>query len=244
MAQKFNEMIDYANTQDEGNNRDVLFSYIFGAMLHYCLDRVCHPFIYYRSGFDENGQLKEHAYYHALYESYIDHLMETNMGIRLKTKDCVKANKAMIGLVSTMYANQENLENDDFLNAWKDMKACEGFLNDKHGIKRWLFRKLGMEISQPYSMIKPYKNDLHLDFLNLDRNSFKNPQSLEKSQHSFIELFNQAYIDTKNIVKILKRAYNKEDVSMEIVSYCDDINYNGVKENTVMIEYQSIFNNK
>ena len=241
MAQKFNEMIDYANNQ-EGNQRDVLFAYIFGAMLHYCLDRVAHPFIFYRSGFDENGTLTKHSYYHALYESYIDYLLESNLGIKLNTKDCIIANKAMISLVSTMYANNENLQNEDFYNSWKDMKTCEAFLKDKHGFKRWLFRKMGKQISQPYSMIKPNKNDLHLDFLNLERNIYKNPQTLEKHQHSFIELFNNAIQDTKNIVKIMKKAYNKEDVSEEVISYCDDISYNGTKENAIMVEYQSIFN--
>ena len=240
MATKFIDMIEFANRFD-GNQKDVLYSYIFGAMLHYCLDRVAHPFIFYRSGFSLNGdKSRNYEADHALYESYVDTMLQKNKGTNYKAKDVIKANKQLISLVSTMYAHNEKLESDDFYNAWRDMKSCEVLLQDSCGFKRWLFRKLKMENTLQYGMIHPKENDLKLDFLNLNREMYKNPQSLEKSQHSFFELYNIALQDVKNIVKLVKKAYNKEDVEEDMISYCGDINYEGTLENSNMREFDSI----
>lgn len=245
MDQKFIDMIDYANNQ-EGNQRNVLFSYIFGAMLHYCLDRVAHPFVFYRSGFKINeDDQTNYEVHHAMYESYIDTLMQLNFGTKFKSKKVVKANKTMMSLVSVMYAENEKLDRRDFYVAWKDMCMCEKILNDRMGIKRFILKKLHKDSSLQYAMIQPRKNDLKIDFLNLNRKEYLNPQSLEKHEHSFVELFNIALNDSKNVVKIIKKAYNKEDVGEDIVNFCKKITYSGTLEGSKMQKFESVFlNNK
>jgi hypothetical protein len=39
---------------------DTTRAYVIGALTHYVLDRTCHPYVFYRSGFDEHGSLTEH----------------------------------------------------------------------------------------------------------------------------------------------------------------------------------------
>ena len=54
----------------ENNYRDFVFSYIFGLLTHYVLDRYTHPFVFYYSGIDKNFLPK-----HQRYETNIDVLL-------------------------------------------------------------------------------------------------------------------------------------------------------------------------
>ena len=61
----------------EEENKDAIKSFIFGQYAHYLLDSTCHPFIFYFSGFDENGKLTgKYHYKHAHYEMEIDVSLE------------------------------------------------------------------------------------------------------------------------------------------------------------------------
>ena len=48
-------------------------TYIIGAMLHFVLDCIIHPFVFYRSGFDASGELSgSYRNFHSHYESMMD----------------------------------------------------------------------------------------------------------------------------------------------------------------------------
>jgi hypothetical protein len=40
-----------------GEERDVFAAFLYGTVLHYVLDRTIHPYVYGRTGRDENGRL-------------------------------------------------------------------------------------------------------------------------------------------------------------------------------------------
>ena len=48
-------------------------SFIFGQFAHYILDRECHPYIIYSTGFDDNGKITgPYHYLHSHFEAMID----------------------------------------------------------------------------------------------------------------------------------------------------------------------------
>ena len=54
----YKHFIETAN-KEKGVNRDFLFSYIFGLLNHYVLDRTIHPYVFYSTGFDKS-YLEDH----------------------------------------------------------------------------------------------------------------------------------------------------------------------------------------
>jgi hypothetical protein len=77
-------MIDYALDKNE-REKEILFSFIRGFMYHYCVDRRCHPYVFYVTGFktDENkGKLKKKLS-HSGFETYIDVLLSKKYGITI-----------------------------------------------------------------------------------------------------------------------------------------------------------------
>ena len=56
----------------EGEQREFLFAYLDGLLMHFSLDRIVHPYVFYRTGFDENGKYAGiYIYYHGFFETLI-----------------------------------------------------------------------------------------------------------------------------------------------------------------------------
>ena len=57
----YGKMMEYANTKEAGE-KELLYAYIDGLLMHFSVDRVCHPYVFYRTGFDEKGGTAEVIY--------------------------------------------------------------------------------------------------------------------------------------------------------------------------------------
>ena len=70
----YNFLLEYANNQPE---KKMLLAFVKGLFMHYVLDRNCHPYIFFRTGFptSENPTEQEktkYMNYHVRFESILD----------------------------------------------------------------------------------------------------------------------------------------------------------------------------
>lgn len=61
------------DAMEEGEDKKIFLAFCYGQFAHYLLDSTAHPYIFYWSGFDENGALTgKYHYAHAHFEGRID----------------------------------------------------------------------------------------------------------------------------------------------------------------------------
>ena len=188
------EMARYAHSQS-GEKKATLLSYLLGLWLHYCLDRACHPYVFYRSGFDEEGQLKGHyGYAHKVFEALLDATLASQHKLpsAKKAMDCAE-NK--VRDISAMWegGSPETLSASTFCDSWRDYRTVEGFLQSKTGWKRAFWKILGKEnVLYAFSYPTSLEKKARLDVLNLGRAEWKNPVTGVPSNDSIPLLFAQA----------------------------------------------------
>ncbi len=243
-GEKFIKMLEYMKSYS--GNKEPLYAYLFGAMLHYCLDRRAHAFVFYRTGF----QLKNEPIYHfssdhCRYEAYMDTALLTHYHTSpyiIKAWKVVSADETLMKQVSKMYAYKEDLEEATFYDGWKDMVLAEHLLLDRSHLKRGLMSLIGLKHSVPYAMVHKDKlpND-GVDYLNLSHEMWANPATNEKHQESFLEIFDGAFEETHIVVDIIKKAMNGKDVTKDIQKFCSEINYEGICVDQEMKYYKSIY---
>jgi hypothetical protein len=178
----------------ENEEKTTLVSYLKGLWGHYCLDRSCHPYIFYRSGFDENGSLTGHfGYSHKVFEALMDATLSRNFHLP-SAKKALAISKAKKEAISLMWAFASPLLSpSSFSLSLSSYATVEGFLQSKTGIKRILWKALGKEnvlyaFSYPHSL----KKKEGLDVLNKKKAVWLNPVSGEKSDLSVEEMFDKA----------------------------------------------------
>lgn len=187
------------NTQDK-ERKSILISYLAGHLMHWSLDVLAHPFVFYRSGKIE-GDTK---YWHFRYESMIDSLMlayvkRRNMK-KVNIKEYVNVSQQERRVIASFYqmilADVFDIKTspqviDDAIVA---MKRMLGFLYDPNNIRTPLIQKLENKMSEPWafsSHVVNSKLDMHHDILNLSHETWSNPTNLEEtSNESFIDLYN------------------------------------------------------
>lgn len=222
-------MIDYANLK-EGEEKDALISYLEGIWAHYCLDRVCHPYIFYRSGFDENGELKGHfGYAHKVFEALLDATLAKENGLPSASR-AMKIGKEKAKAISAMWeaGSPELLKADTFYESWRDYRTIESFLQSKTGYKRILWKRLGKEnVLYAFSYPVFLKKKEPLDVLNLKKQIWKNPVTGISSSLSVPEMFAEAKKLYRKGEKVILEHQNTENTSTSLVNLEKGIDHDG-----------------
>ena len=187
-------MIDYAHGK-EGAEKETLLSYMKGVWAHYSLDRCCHPYIFYRSGFDEKGELTGHyGYAHKVFEALLDATLSKKHGLPSASR-AMKIDKEKAMAISAMWqaGSPEVLKEDTFYESWRDYRTIESFLQSAMGYKRILWKMLGKEnVLYAFSYPVFLKKKEPLDVLNLKKNAWKNPVTGVSYSLSIPEMFSEA----------------------------------------------------
>ena len=230
----YNWMLDYAYNHG-GANKEMLLNYIDGLFCHYILDRNTHPYIFFRSGFsfkeDEKGK---YFYYHALFETRIDHLIVNEHNTYLKPKTIFKINKKDLMTISRMYYSlainylkNQYVKEDTFYLCFKDMIRSTSFLYSKTGIKNKIF-KLFVKNSVIYAMSAPKNidNELKYDYLNLNNREWKFPTTREIKKESFIDLYNYSKEEYLKFIELLKQ-YKNNDFINYLNQFINNVNHDG-----------------
>lgn len=224
-------LLSYA-AKKQGREREILTSFIRGLFLHYIMDRNCHPFVFYRTGFAKED--KDKGYYfsaHASYESYIDALMKEWFSLKIAPRKAIKADPSKVRFVSTMmyalakdiFAN-DVIKEDSYYLAWKDMRFCQVIFHSPFGIKKALFRLLAPQ-GAINAMTTPHKvrhNDI-LDVLNDHKESWADCVTNESRDESFLELVTKASAEVDVLDNLLKKKFTEKDIS----TFISNIDHDG-----------------
>lgn len=180
-------------------------SLVKGLWLHYCLDRLAHPYVFYRSGFDAEGKLV--GYYkfaHGKLEAYIDKLLAKREGQYRNPGRLFDFSSEELERFSILFEGIEGAEARDYLASVNAFCRTERFLFCRTGAKRILFRLVG-KYSLAYGMSYPasLRQAKELDVLNLSHSTWKVPESGEERTDSFPELLDQALLDYLRIYPLI-----------------------------------------
>ena len=249
-GQKFIKMAEYIK-KASAEDRQILIAYFFGAMLHYTLDRRVHPFVFYRTGFQLENQPQYHYFAdHAIYEAYLDTLllgMYNTNPYQLPAYQTIKANSEYVKKISTMYAYHEvalkGLHDDTFYQGWEDMLKAEHLLLDRTHIKRGIVRLLGKRYTAFYALIHKQRVSRkdHVDYLNANHEAWASPTTNEPTTASFMDLYEKAFEDSRQVVAIVEKLQIGGDVTKDIQDYCAGITYDGSQNGAKMLYFKSVY---
>ena len=177
-----------------------LAAYVVGALTHYVLDSVVHPYVFYRSGFDQDGQLTgRYGYDHARLEvamdiALIDHYKLSNEVYQ--PKQTLRIPLAELEHISQFYEQTypQTLKTDTFTLAVKDMKNSYKFLYHAGLFRQMLIHLVSGRYGLAKGLIhtKGQSKEWSSRVLNLDHLPWHHPVSKEVSKLSCIELFEEA----------------------------------------------------
>ncbi|MDR0934735.1 MAG: zinc dependent phospholipase C family protein [Erysipelotrichaceae bacterium] len=227
-------MIKKINTLN-GIKKDVLSAYLKGFLMHYVVDRNAHPYVFYRTGFNE----KDTSFIHSLFESRLDCLVKKYYKykvIKPHIPTCI--NKEYLKIISEAYYEfaQSVMENKyitplSFYISVKDMTTANKILYSRFGIKKKLIELLaGNTMLNSMSTPTKIKDDDTVDYLNLNHKDWKHPVTGKISNLSFIDILETARKDLDLGLKTI----SQDEISL-LNKYVDNINHDGTKVDSAMI---------
>ncbi|MFA6377834.1 MAG: zinc dependent phospholipase C family protein [Acholeplasmataceae bacterium] len=231
ISQAYFYLLQYAENK-AGREKEILLTFIRGLFLHYIMDRNCHPFVFYRTGFPSRDD--ERKYYfaaHASYESYIDCLIKERFNIKVAPRKAIKADKNKVRLISLMmYRLAKDLFNNDYIKedsyyiSWKDMKFCQVIFHSPLGVKKNIFRLVAPK-GAINAMVTPRKvknNDI-LDVLNDRKDEWRDCVSNQLHNESFLELIAKASDEVDILEKLMAQKYTEADIK----KFINNIDHDG-----------------
>jgi hypothetical protein len=225
---------------------EVTKAYVIGALTHYALDRTCHPYVFYRTGFDEHGSLTGHySADHARLEVEMDvallDKLKLDQGI-YQPKQTLDVSKVSLQSISQLYmlAFPKQLQHDTFQLAVEDMQSTYRFLYHGSILNRLLVVLVSGRRSLPMSLIHPHhlSSSIKDRALNVSRKLWKDPVSGKTSQATIIQLIDDAKAYLLPILKLL--AQDKLTKTM-IKDWTNAVDYDGKTFGKTMKYFSSYY---
>lgn len=209
-------MVEYMNNQKDDWSYLVLKQYIKGFLLHYCIDRNTHPYIFYRTGFTTGKDTNSAKYnwFHAVFECHLDVLFRKRYNIHnFNPKACLALSNKQLKTISLMYYHLARqlfptatyITRHTFYQSVKCMKRVNSFLYSPTGVKKRYFEKHNF-FTLKNALCHPLKvnDDNKVDYLNNSHSIWKDPTSGQEHDSSFIDMIEDAKKEYKEIVSILE----------------------------------------
>lgn len=249
IADAYSFLLEYAAKQEDS---EMLFSYIKGLFMHYVMDRNCHPYIFYRTGFADpkTGSKEDEKKYmnnHVCFEG----IMDTIIGKRYKTfkfpRKLVKCPDMQVKSISKMfyelakYLKYEKVDELTFYNAYKDLLFAENILFSPLGFKKFLVHNIISKNSFIDCMMSPCRTKKYnkYDILNEKNSQWKDCVTGAKRNESFLKLVENAKKELPNVDKIIKNAQDKKDIREDMNMFIHNIDHDGFEVGATKIHYQN-----
>jgi len=245
----FKFLLEYvigANDED----KKTLFAFVKGLLAHYLLDKTCHPYIWYKSGFVTKNDNNKVKYFnsHTRIESAIDVLImehfhdstNTVQSIKCSNKDLKLVSKMMFSLAKICYKN-EDVSLNTYYKCIKQMRFTQRVLASKNGKKKAFIDKFFYNTPLSSMCLDQSKN-LKLDFLNLNKKVWRDCVTNENPRKTtFYELFTSAQKEYVADIKVFENVVNGKTKITEIDSLFNEINHDGFKLNSIKVYSDYIF---
>lgn len=251
ITEEYDAMLEYAY---KNPCQEALFAYIDGLFMHYAVDRTCHPYIFYNTGFtDRPTDPKEvQAYYnfgHLWMEEYIDYIIAHREGtfcrpdlvLKMKKED-LKAISKMWYTVNLAVQKVPFVKENSFVHAIEDYRGTMKAAWDPKGWKKPLAKKTYGPTSLIYGLIYPQSiaGFEDLDFLNEKHSEWRMPAG-ERRHESFDELLKEAQGIYAQLHALLLRAKEGEDVKEDLATISAHLNHEGIVPGSPKIYWKLIW---
>ena len=246
-------MIEYAGKSPD---KELLFSYIDGLFMHYAVDRVCHPYVFFCTGFtdrpeDSEAVQRHYNFGHLWLENYLDFLLGKKEGtfqrpdrtLKLSRHDALAISK-MWQAVNEKQQKVPHIEAASFYLALKDYRATLRFAWDPCHWKKGFFKMLFGAESLPYGLV--YPKDLRgfesVDFLNEKHSEWRMPAG-ERRNDSFLDLLVEAKKVYSALHEALWKAKAGQNTKEEIGLLAAHLNHEGIVPGSPKIYWKLIWPN-
>ena len=224
-ASLYIQFIKEANKLNK-EHKDLVYSYIYGLLNHYTLDKNTHPYIIYKTGV--KGDFITN---HQKFETELDVLFKAKRNDLIHPKNAIKVDEVTLEIISKIYysyslENNFNLEEDTFIKAYKDMYNSQRILYSSNGFKKAFFNTF-FKNTKANTLSYPKRVNPDIDYLNEKKNLWQYPHRNFKLSFSFNELLDLANKDFNKLSKILLNAYNNLEFEKDLIKFINNINHNG-----------------
>ncbi|MCR5491986.1 MAG: hypothetical protein K6F32_07660 [Bacilli bacterium] len=212
---------------------DELYSYVVGLLAHYAMDRTFHPFVYYRTGFDSEGHLREgHAFDHLYFEALLDSHAMKQAGVKIDTHRVLDCPRPILKKISALYvsADPEHTAKNCFLHAARTYRLAMRLLKSKRGIKRKMWKIFGKRSMLFAFSTPPDTKEADLrDVENAVHREWKNPDTGAVHNESVGDLYRFSILDFKKGKEVFDRLRRGEDAYGDLVAYIGGLDHSGVR---------------
>lgn len=199
----------------QGSDSDIARSYAYGFVMHYALDRKCHPYVYsLQNKMTDKGLLLNPHTAHNIIEMSADCCMLNNRMKQEKpylfnTADTITDDENVAAEIGRLWeyvmpaSIGVKISSRQGETAVKDTKAVQKILLDKYSLKRIIVRPFEILLSpltknfRITSMLRPKDLEKAKKYVNIERETWLSPYSNTEFCDSFEDLFEQALDETK-----------------------------------------------
>lgn len=237
----YSAAIAYLSNLKDGEEKEILTVFLAGHLLHWSLDTLAHPFVFYHTG-EMSGKTK---FWHYRFESMIDTLMVTQVK---KMKLSAFESGKIVGstpyvkeVVSRFYNQIVNevyhidLGQDVYHECLTSMPKVAQLLFDPNTVKmRWI-QGLESMMKSPWqfsSHVVYGKADTQHDILNLKHTPWVHPCDDQEHHHeSFIDLYQAALLRGQAVLYALEGILVHHHSMSQLTEILHDFNYDTGKAN-------------
>ncbi len=219
------------------NCNDMKSACICGLICHYSLDTICHPYIFYFSGFDYSGKHPEYSVCHKKLETILDMLLVKKMikepprlidrSAFLETSDDVLcAYEDFAKWIYHLYG--ELITPEEVLKSLKTMKRSLKLLHDPLGLKKPLFALSDVLLkTKGLCMASVYdpKKIKSFDYANVSKERWRHPVTGEYSNKSFYNLYKEAVSEAVVKISAANEYIEGNLKKSELENFFPDLNY-------------------
>ena len=222
------KMMDYA---DNSEHKELLYAFIDGLLMHYCVDRILHAYIFYRSGVDEKGQLTGYySWSHGYFEAILDKTYAKRIGTYTYLPNAIKTDENWVKEASKMwaFAASNYLNEDSYLNAYLDFVGAEKMLWNPRGLRHPLFYLIG-KYKTPNAQSHPFfmKRFEAMDVTNDKKRAWRNPATGEEHNESIEEMMVLAKKDFEYVHSLIEKRKNGGDIEKEFLAFTSVLCHEG-----------------
>lgn len=227
----FDSMRDYIAVSGD---KEIALSYAYGFMLHYALDRSCHPYVYslQEKICRKNKRVNPFTAHNIIEFSMDAYLLNKRLNIsniaKFKTADAITITPALSDEIGKLLSyvicdiTDKKVTQKQAATALYDTKYIQKISSDPTGVKRVIvsiFDAVTAPISHNLkfsAMMRPKDLEKAKKYGNIDRQIWKSPYSNETSDNSFEDLFELAMLDAKRMITDFQLGKDTREITNNI----------------------------
>lgn len=224
----FRYLIDECYRINDLDEQKSFQAFVFGQFAHYLLDRECHPYVLYMSGFDEEGKITgKYHYEHAYFESCLDFCLAKRFKMDYFVKDpqtildthmhpLEVVDRHLVPILARLF-DDKKLPKKMYSNGWNNFRRWINYTNHGHRIRVLFFGKTNLSATR-------LPVEVNEDVLNEKKETWYDPVTNEPHNETFVELHSRVYeILSSLYLDIIRYGFNYETFA----KYIDGHNYYG-----------------